>query len=125
MKPLPLPLVALALVAGLCLTIAIYLVLTEPGRQRERANLEAASQIAAEGQTAAGRDAVATVSANAAHAAEIDRQTQENRDVILKAPGADVQLDPGLDTATRRAICMRASAKRDPACVALLNPRSN
>ena len=30
-----------------------------------------------------------------------------------------------IDHDTRRPICMRASAKRDPACVALLNPRSH
>ena len=115
----------LAAIAGIALCVAAWLILTAPARERAKANQAAASQIVAEGQVAAGRDAVAVVTANAAHGQEIDRQTQENRDAILNAPGADVQLDPGLDTATRRAICMRASAKRDPACVALLNPRPN
>jgi hypothetical protein len=112
-----------AAVAGLCLCVAVWLILSAPARERAKANRAAASQIAAEGQVAAGRDAVAIVTDNAASGREIDRQTQENRDAIFNAPGADAQLDPGLDTAARRAICMRASAQRDPACVALLNSR--
>ena len=113
----------LGAVAGLCLCVAVWLILSAPARERAKANRAAASQIAAEGQVAAGRDAVAIVTDNAAHGQQIDRQTQENRDAIFNAPGADAQFDPGLDAAARRAVCMRASAQRDPACLALLNPR--
>jgi len=110
-------------VAAIVLAAAIWFVLTEPGRQKAKANAAGASQIVAEGQAAAGRDAVAITSANASSEAEIAKQTQENRDAILNAPGAGVQLDPGLDTAARRAICMRHAARRDPQCVALLDAR--
>lgn len=104
--------------------IAGWLILSAPGRERARADAARASQIVAEGRAAAGADAVAIVTANASSGAEIDRQSQENRDAILNAPGAAVKVDPGLDAATRRALCMRASARRDPQCVALLNAGS-
>lgn len=96
---------------------------TEPARQAAKANTVGAGQIVAQGQAAAGRDAVAIVAGNATQAAEIDRQSQENRDAILNAPGADVRLDPGLDAAARRAVCLRQSARRDPQCIALLDAR--
>ena len=112
----------LAAVAGFALCIAVWLILTAPARERAKANQAAASRIVAEGRVAAGRDAVAVVTANAAHGQEIDRQTQENRDAILNAPGADVQLDPGLDAALRRSVCKRASV-REPSCQSVQHAR--
>lgn len=102
-----------------------YWTITEPGRQRAKTNAAVASQTVAEGRAAAGADAVAVVAASGARDAEITRQTTENTDAIRNAPGADLRLDPGLDAATRRAICMRDSARADPRCqpVQHLGPR--
>jgi hypothetical protein len=114
---------ALASVALLVIVLVLF-ALTEARRGREDANRAKAGQIHAEGQAAAGRDAVEVVSGAAKRDDQIDQQTKDNRDAILNAPGADQRLDPGLDAATRRAVCMRASARRDPQCVALLDARS-
>lgn len=107
----------------LAFLVAGYLILTAPGRERAKADAARASQIVAEGRAAAGADAVAIVVAGQSRDAETDTLTQRNADAIRNAPGADVRLDPGLDLATRRAICLRPSASRNPDCVALLHPR--
>ncbi|KQW79697.1 hypothetical protein [Brevundimonas sp. Root1279] len=114
--------VAVAAVALLVVVLVLF-ALTEARRSRESANLNRATGVQAQGQAAAGRDAVAVVSGAAKRDDQTDNQTKENRDAILNAPGADVRLDPGLDAATRRAICLRQSSRRDPECVALLDAR--
>jgi hypothetical protein len=105
---------------GAALMLAVigsgWWLVTEPGRARARANLAAAEAIQAQGQAAAGRDAVAIVTNAAARDGATDRQTQENRDAILAAPGASAPVDAGVGAAGRRAVCLRPSARRLPEC---------
>lgn len=111
--------------AVLALAIGTWWILTEPGRQRARAIEAQTGQVLADGRREAATDAISVITGSHDRDASIDLQTQENANAIRNAPGADVPHDPGLDSATRRAICMRASARTDPACVALLHPRSH
>lgn len=115
----------LAIVIGALVLAGIgWWILTEPGRQRARAVEAQTGQVLAEGRRDAATDAITVITGSHDRDASIDLQTKENDHAIRSAPGADARLDPGLDAATRRAICMRASARTDPACVALLHPRS-
>ncbi|MDQ0462645.1 hypothetical protein QO010_000393 [Caulobacter ginsengisoli] len=114
-----------AIGAALALTMlaAGWWLITEPGRARARTNLAAAEAIQAQGQAAAGRDAVAIVTASAARDAATDRQTQENRDAILAAPGASAPVDPAVGAAGRRAVCLRHASRRLPECQPLQSAR--
>jgi len=113
------------LVAALAVFIVVSAIAWGMGAgDRQRANLAQASQSAADARATSGGDAVNAVAANAAHEAEIDQQSTENRDAILKAPGASAPVDPRVGDAGRRALCLRKSASRDPVCQRLLNPRS-
>lgn len=102
------------------LTMAVMLaggwLITEPGRARARAAQTRAEAIQYQSQAIAGRDAVAIVTAAGAHDGATDRQTQENRDAILAAPGAAAAVDPAVGSAGRSAICLRQSARRLPEC---------
>lgn len=96
---------------------------TEPGRARARAAQAQVQAVQAQSQAAAGADAVAIVTASAAQDAATDRQTQENRDAILAAPGASAPVDPAVGAAGRRAVCLRQSARRLAECQPLQPPR--
>jgi hypothetical protein len=107
---------AVAAALALAVLLAGGWLITEPGRARARAALAKAEAIQAQGQAAAGRDAVAIVTAASGRDAATDRQTQENRDAILAAPGAANAVDPAVGAAGRRAVCLRQSARRLPEC---------
>lgn len=91
---------------------------------RDKAAPIKAGRIVAEGQAAAGRDAVGVVVGNADGQAAIDKTTQGNRDDILSQPGANVPVDPAVGDAGRRAVCLRKSARDLPACKRLLDAHS-
>lgn len=107
---------AVGAVLALTVLASGWWLLTEPGRARVRANLAAAEAVQAQGQAAAGRDAVAIVTAASGRDSAADRQTLENRDAILAAPGAAAPVDPAVGAAGRRAICLRPSARRLADC---------
>lgn len=112
--------------AGLVLLMLLasaWWLATEPGRARARADEAQVQAVQAQSQAAAGRAAVAIVTASAARDAATDRQTQENRDAILAAPGATAPVDPAVGAAGRRAVCLRQSARRLPQCQPLQPPR--
>ncbi|WP_299307850.1 hypothetical protein [uncultured Croceicoccus sp.] len=70
-----------------------------------------------EAAVASGRDAVATVSENAAAAAASDAMTMENEYAIRNAEGSDAVVDPRASDAGLRALCRRRSYLDDPRCV--------
>lgn len=117
-------LLALGVLAVCLFALVAYVGWQMGAGARNRANLAGASQIAADARATAGGEAVNAVATNAVHEAEIDQQSQENRDAILNAPGADARVDPSAAAAGRRAWCMRQSASRDPVCQRLQQPRS-
>jgi hypothetical protein len=88
---------------------------------RDKAAPIQAGRIIAEGQAAAGRDAVGVVVGNAEGQAATDKITEGNRDAILSAPGAQAQVDHAVGDAGRRSVCLRRSARDLPACKRLLD----
>lgn len=63
-----------------------------------------------------GHQAVEITVKNNTAAAGIDRDTQRAIHDLLKAPGANASVDPGLAMLARRAICMRRSAAGIDGC---------
>jgi hypothetical protein len=70
----------------------------------------------------AGHDAIQITVDNGKAAAGIDAAVREAIHAISKAKGADQLLDPAVDAAGRRAICMRPSAASLPDCQHLQQP---
>lgn len=109
-----------AIVGGILLLafVAIWFVLTEPGRQRQKA---AEARVASElSQAAAGsaRDAVGTVTKRADTEAQIDRSTTEAEDAIRQAP------DDQRNAVALARLCLRDAYASDPACVQLRRSRA-
>lgn len=78
---------------------------------------------AAKGETAiagagvqSGAAAVGIVSGNAQGEKNTDQTTRTNYVYITKAAGAGDPVNPGVDAAGRRAVCLRASAAGLPDC---------
>jgi len=69
-----------------------------------------------------GKQAVEITVKNNTQAAGIDRETQRAIHDLLKAPGANAPVDPGLAALARRAICVRASARSLSGCQQVLGP---
>ena len=63
-----------------------------------------------------GKQAVEITVKNNTAAAGVDRETQKAIHDLLKAPGANTAVDPGLAMLARRAICLRTSAARLDGC---------
>lgn len=95
------------------LGVAACDLLNAPGRAKQAK----AGQVIAEGQLAAGRDAVAITTAAGAREAQADNITRSNADEIRKAPGADAPIDPALAAAGRRGLCKRKAYRDRPECV--------
>jgi len=69
-----------------------------------------------------GKQAVEITVKNNTQAAGIDRDTQRAIHDLLKAPGANSPVDPGLAALARSAICMRDSAAGLDQCQQMLRP---
>ncbi|MGE7198527.1 hypothetical protein [Brevundimonas naejangsanensis] len=110
-------------VACLALALILLTMCVADDRQRaaDRTRQEEAGQTLAEGRTAAAQDASAIRDRADACDQSTNDLSRSNRDAILSSPGADVRLDPRLDDAARRAICLRQSARDDLQCRAMLN----
>lgn len=61
-------------------------------------------------------EAIKTVEENGKSAAKTDDTTRKTNVIILKTPGANVDLDPALDAAGRAALCLHKSAADLPEC---------
>lgn len=57
-------------------------------------------------------------------AADIDATTKENDRAIRSTPGADAPVPAAVNDAGMRALCVRASYRDQPRCIALLGPRA-
>lgn len=76
----------------------------------------------ATGAQESGKQAVEITVKNNTQAAGIDRDTQRAIHDLLKAPGANAPVDPGLASLARRAICMRVSAADLDSCRQMQRP---
>jgi hypothetical protein len=110
-------------VACLALALIVLTMCAVDGRQKaaDRTRQAEAGKTLADGRTAAAQDASAIRDRADARDQSTDDLTRSNTDAILNAPGADARLDPDLDAAARRAICLRQSARHDPQCRAMLS----
>ncbi|MDX3885974.1 MAG: hypothetical protein QHC65_16240 [Sphingomonas sp.] len=82
-------------------------------------------QAVAEGQVKAATDATG-ITANAMEAAAAsDKLGRETADVIRSSPGADAPVDPALNAAIQRRLCLRDAYRDTARCVALLGPRAS
>lgn len=111
-------------VACLALALILLTMCVADGHQKaaDRTRQAEAHKTLAEGRTAAAQDASAIRDKADARDQSTDDLTRSNTDAIRNAPGADARLDPDLDAAARRAICLRQSARHDPQCSAMLGP---
>lgn len=111
-------------VACLALALILLTMCATDARLRAADKLRQAEaeKTLADGRTAAAQDASAIRDRADARDQFTDDQTRSNRNAILSSPGAQERLDPDLDAASRRAICLRQSARNDPQCRAMLGP---
>lgn len=110
-------------IAALGVGLVILLTMTAGGRARQDAARSKAGLVIAQGSTKAATDATTVViDQNAAENASADL-TRRNDAEIRKAPGADAAVQPGVDLAGRRALCLRRAYIDQPACKQLLDAR--
>lgn len=98
---------------ALVLALAAWWVLTEPGRQKEKALIAAAGQVRAEGMTDAQRDAIGTVVEAARRDGAYDAETRKAVDDLIKTP------EDRRSAAAVAALCLRDAYKNNPSCVQL------
>lgn len=113
-----------AAVAGALIVMVLILMVASRcthDARRDAREARGAQAIAEAARDAAG-DANAIRDRSDARSQAIDNQTEENRDAILNAPGADQRIDPALNAAFRRSVCMRHASADLPECRAMLQP---
>lgn len=110
-----------ALLIGALLFIAIAASIRLWNESREKGALAEAGVTVAEGQMAAGQDAQRVTIDVYNRASEVDATTRSNRDDILAAPGAQDAIPADVADAGRRALCLRAAYRDEPACQQLRN----
>lgn len=114
---------AAALAALLLLWGAWWAIIIRPAENARNAAESAAQATLSGARTEAAKDAGAVSDAASRAATATEDLTRKNRDEILAQPGAQQPVDPRLGDAGRRAICLRQSARNDPACKRLLGAR--
>lgn len=106
-----------AMLAGAVALLIIILLTASHWSERERLRGANAGRVIAEGQTAAGRDAVGITAADAKADAATANINRENENDIRNAPGADTPVDPALAAAGRRGLCRYAAYRDRPECL--------
>lgn len=107
-------------VCGVALLAAVavgWFLITAPARNAAAAKAARAEAALADSRTRSAADAVEITARSGARDAAADRLTQETRDAIRNAPGADQRLDPALNAAGLRGLCRRAAYRGRPECV--------
>ncbi|MXO66245.1 hypothetical protein [Altericroceibacterium endophyticum] len=112
--PARLAIVLLAALAIAGATLWLSRVSQNARQARAEARLQ---QDSAEAAMASGRDAVASLGAQASAESAIDRITQENADVILNAEGADAPVADPARNAALLSLCRRDAYRGSATCV--------
>ncbi|ARS29094.1 hypothetical protein [Sphingomonas sp. KC8] len=115
------------IIAGLValLAVALWIGPRSCASAERSAAIAAAGQARAEGQTRAATDATAITATSMEAAAASDQLGRDTADVIRATPGAAAPIDPAVNAAALRRICLRAAYRDQPRCVALLGPRAS
>lgn len=110
---------AMSGIALVCAAVAIWFILTEPGRQRQKAEAARGGQVVAEGQARVG-DKVSGATADLSdRQAARDQLGRETEDAISNHPAAGSAVDPDLHRLTLERLCLREANRAKPACVQL------
>lgn len=112
-------LVAASLVACLAAIVAVWWFVTAPGRERAKADQARAEAQLSQARTASAADAVVITDRAASAAVSSETLSTETAHEIAQAPGAGQRLDPGLNDAARRRLCLRAAYAGTPDCLQL------
>lgn len=112
--------VAAGLVACLLVIATIIWFATEPGRQKARAEQARAAAALAGARTASAANAAQITDQAASAAISSETLSKETANAIAQAPGAGQRLDPGLNDAGRRRLCLRPAYAGTPDCLQLL-----
>lgn len=107
-------------VMGVVLLVLIfggYWLLTEPGRQRQKAAEARAASEFSQARTGAAKDAVAIVVEQGAREDQIDSNVMEAERELRQAPEGD------RNRIALRRLCLSDAARNDPACRTMQQPR--
>lgn len=108
-----------AAIVALAVAFIIWWVFIHPGQLADEAERAKGASIIAAGQAAAATDATHTVTEHYNHDQVTVTLQEKGSHAIETAPGAQSVVPVAVGDAARAAICMYASARRDPACVKL------
>lgn len=106
-------------VIAVLLAFFVWWTLTEPGRQKAKANVAVAGRTVAEGDAKASDAAVGAVIAQGERAADREKISQENEDDIRSQPGGSTPFDPGVNAAQLRSLCKRPAYAGSRRCLQL------
>lgn len=106
-----------AMLAGAIALLIVAVLTLSYCSERDRTGKANAGRVIAEGQTAAGRDAVGITAADAKADATTSNINRENENAIRNAPGAEDAVNPELAAAGRRGLCRYAAYRDRPECL--------
>lgn len=101
--------------AVLIVLAAWWLIATLTGGKRAKVEARLNGNVAG-AALESGRDAVGTLGKQQAAESATDATTRANAAEIAAAPGSDAKVNPAATNAGIRALCKRASARKDPKC---------
>jgi len=104
------------------LALVWWLVFIRPASAQRDAKVAQATGAVAVGGQQSAHQAIDTIVKRQDGDVKIDNQTRANNVTILKAAGAGDPVNPAVDDAGRRAICMYKSSADLPDCKRLLQP---
>ncbi len=110
-------------VAGVLIFVTICLVvyfLGSGARERGKAEVATTGRAVAEGRAESAQDATNAVADQAAKDATSEALTRNNADAIDKTEGARTSVGKPLDSAGRRALCLRVAYRDSAQCKQLL-----
>lgn len=101
----------------LVVVLGAYWLLTEPGRQRQKAAEARAASEFSQARTGAAKDAVGIVVEQGAREDQIDSNVMEAERELRQAPEGD------RNRIALRRLCLSDAARNDPACRTMQQPR--
>lgn len=111
-----------AFVAAGLMILAVWLVFIHPHQATQEAAQARTEQLGAEAQAKAAEGSLSILRHRNEEAARIKQQTEDNSRDIHEAPGSGDKIDPDLDRAGRRALCLHDGRADEPTCRVLLHP---
>lgn len=110
--------IGLAFLALAIVAFAFWWIFLKDGQARQRHDLATAraGQLLGQANGSAGAHAANTIAKQSGDEAKVHEITRDHYVEITKQPGAGDQVSDAVDSAFRRAVCLRASAASLPDC---------